>query len=263
MRKSTGLLLNLLVCVAILSCGKESVKPDEVNLESYFNLQPGKYNIYQLDSIVKATFNDTAFTEHSYQAKDLVDTIITDNLGRKSWRILRYLRPLNSNDDNAWTSSDTYFITATRENVEVVENNLRYLKLILPLNENTFWKGNTHINTTPGGPLDYLDAWEYNYTNIDGPFTPLESSYDSTITVLEADQGAGFLDDNTPLNVDQNGYRIYSEEVYAKNIGLIYKYLNFWTFDARTTDVNGNPSLPRPFGSRNGGGIRLRLISHN
>lgn len=262
MKKSLRLLFTILGTGFLFSCGKESANPDMESPEDYFNLQPGKYIVYQLDSIVKVPFNDTAFTTNSYQAKDVVDAAITDNMGRPSWRVFRYLRPLNSTSESDWQSIDTYMITPTRNVVEVVENNLRFQKLILPINENTVWKGNTYINTTPGGPLDQYDAWEYSYQQIGSSFTPFDTPVDSTLTVLQADEGLGVVDEK-PFSVDQDAFRVYSVEVYAKNIGLIYKYFNYWDFQARTVNSNGNPVPPHPYGNKIGGGIRLRMISHN
>jgi hypothetical protein len=263
MQKSIFTGLVFLGWMAISSCGKETVSLQEGTIEAYTNLHTGKYIIYQLDSLVKVPFNDTAFITRSYQAKDVVDTIITDNLGRPSWRVFRYLRPVDSNDESAWQPSDTYFITVTRAELEWVENNLRYKKLIYPIKENALWLGNKFINTTPGGPLDFLDAWEYTYTQVGGSFAPFETAIDSTITILQTDQNSGFADDQTPLNQDEPGYRIYSVEVYAKNIGLIYKKLVHFNFKARTVNGAGVPVPPFPDGNKDGGGVTLRMISHN
>ncbi|MBZ5859183.1 hypothetical protein [Flavihumibacter profundi] len=257
MQKSIGFFLVVLVLMGMSSCGKESVTMEDGTLEAYFNLQPGKYTIYQLDSLVKVPLNDTAFTTRSYQAKDLVDTLITDNLGHPSWRIFRYLRPLDSNNESDWEPSDTYYITLSRSDVEVVENNLRFQKMIYPIKENVYWYGNTHINTTPGGPLDYLDAWEYSYSQVGGSYAPFETPVENTVTVLQTDIGSGFADNYNPIDIDQDAYRTYSVEVYAKNIGLIYKNLVYWNYLART------PGPPYPYGYKNGGGITLRMISHN
>lgn len=263
MQKSIRCCFILLGWMVISSCGKESVELEDGTLESYVNLQPGKFIIYQLDSLVKIPFNDTAYTTRSYQAKDIVDTLITDNLGRPSWRVFRYLRPLDITSESAWVPSDTYFITATTSSIEVVENNLRFLKMVYPISEATYWMGNKHINTTPGGPIDYLDAWEYNYSQVNGSYTPFETPVDSTVTIIQTDQNAGFADDYHPLDQDVPGYRIYSVEVYAKNIGLIYRYTTHLNYRARTLNDNGNPVPPYPNGSRDGNAITLRMISHN
>ncbi|HEY8396995.1 MAG TPA: hypothetical protein VIK80_03575 [Flavihumibacter sp.] len=262
MRKSIGSCL-LIAGIAILaSCGKETKEPDFLEPVEYMALEPGKTLIYQLDSIVKRDFDDVNFDTLSYQAKDVVDSEITDNLGRKSWRVYRYLRPLESTDESAWQPDMTYMITPLRTGVEVIEHNLRFQKLAFPVSLNTVWRGNSHINTTPGGPLDYLDAWQYSYTDIGGSFSPFDTPYDNTITILQADEALGVMDEK-PESPDLDAYRTYAVEVYAKGIGLIYKELRYWVFSARTVDNNGTPTQPFPFGKTEGAGIRLRLISHN
>ena len=90
-----------------MSCGKETDTPDEALLTDYFSLAPGRQVIYQLDSIIKAPFQDTSFIVRSYEARDVVDAEITDNLGRKSWRVFRSLRPLGCTSESAWQESDT------------------------------------------------------------------------------------------------------------------------------------------------------------
>ncbi len=262
MRKTIGGWLLLAGIITLSSCGKESAPPDFEDVSGYLALEKGKTLIYQLDSIIKTPFNDTAFTTVSYQAKDVIDAEITDNLGRPGWRVYRFLRPLESTSENDWTPNMTYMITPLRKAVEVIENNLRFQKLVFPVDLNTTWRGNTHINTTPGGPLDYLDSWEYSYSSIGEPFSPFDTPYDSTITVVQADEALGVFDEK-PEDPDLDAYRTYSVEVYAKDLGLIYKELRYWTYSARTLDNFGNPAQPFPYGKTEGSGIRLRLISHN
>jgi hypothetical protein len=75
--------------------------------------------------------------------------------------------------------------------------------------------------------------------------------------------GAGFTDDYTPADIDSDAYRTYSVEVYAKNIGLIYKKLVYWTFTARSPLNENGLRKPYPIGFKDGGGVTFRMISHN
>lgn len=263
MQRPKAALLSLLVVLLITACGKESATISSERPTDYLNLVSGKYIIYQLDSLVKSPTNDTALITQSYQAKDLIDTIVTDNLGRPGWRVFRFLRPVDSNNEADWQPSDTYLITPTNATVELIENNLRYLKLIAPIEQGNSWLGNRYINTTPGGPIDYLQAWQYNYSETNHSFAPFDNTIDSCITILQSDDGESFADNYNPQSADLDGYRIYSIEVYAKNIGLIYKDLVYWNYEKRTVDGSGNPIAPHPTGNRTGGGIRLRMLSHN
>jgi len=253
----------ILTAIFMSGCGKETASVTTDRPADYLNLVSGKYIIYQLDSLVKSATNDTAFETHSYQAKDVMDTIVLDGTNRPSWRVYRYLRALNSTNEADWTASDTYLVTPTSANLEVVENNLRYLKLAAPLSTGETWMGNRYIAATPGSELEYLQAWQYSITDINNSFAPFETPIDSCITILQTDEGSGYADDRNPVSVDLDGYRTYSIEVYAKHIGLVYKNLVYWTFQKRSVDNAGNPSNPYPNGNKEGGGIRLRMISHN
>lgn len=241
----------LIVTATLLlsACGKESASPSYTTPESYFALEPGKTIVYQLDSTVKTPFTDTAFHVVSYQAKDVIDAPITDILGRPGWRVYRYLRPLNSTDENDWVPNMTYQITPLRNAVEVIEHNLRFQKLAFPISEDITWRGNRYINTTPGGPLDYYDSWQYRYSSINQPFDALENGFDSTITIVQTDEALGVID-GKPENAGLDAYYIYSVEVYAKNVGLIYKDFRHWKYS------------PFPGPNSQGEGIRLRLTDH-
>src|SRR5690349_3588101 len=123
-------LLALCAVLFVVQCNEkdnfQSAQPEE-----YLNLQTGSSITYILDSIVKLPLNDTGFTTRSYHAKDVVEGATTDNLNRPSWRVVRYLKDSASSNEADWKPVDTYIITATRESVEVMENNLRFLKLKL------------------------------------------------------------------------------------------------------------------------------------
>ena len=83
----------------LASCSDKIENFQTENIQDYtLTLEPGKYIIYRLDSLVFTNFGRTEEV-HKYQLKDVVDAKITDNLGRPSYRIFRYLR------DTAGTTS--------------------------------------------------------------------------------------------------------------------------------------------------------------
>ena len=75
----------------ITSCEKETEEFKTEAIADYLPLAVGKYITYRLDSTV---FTNLGRNEeiHSYQVKHMVDAQIADNLGRPSYRIIRYLR---------------------------------------------------------------------------------------------------------------------------------------------------------------------------
>ena len=220
---------------------------------AYMNLAVGKYVTYRLDSLYYVNFGQKDTTV-KYQAKDVVDAAITDNLGRPSWRIVRYLNDTAAS--GTWTPDITYLVTVSTNTLEVVENNLRFLKLKAPVLDDYTWKGNSYINTqAPANPNNepdytYFDNWDYTYANLGQPFTPFTTPVANTITVNQRDETLG-----TVNNVDAYSERNFSVEVYGKGIGLIYKNFVHWVFQPRTSTY--------PTGYYDGYGITLRMIDHN
>lgn len=247
------LFLALLALCAVLFAVQCSEKDNfqSAQLEEYLNLQTGSSITYILDSIVKIPLNDTGFVTHSYHAKDVIEGATTDNLDRPSWRVVRYLKDSASINEADWKPVDTYIITPTRESVEVTENNLRYLKLKLPVRDGFTWKGNSYIDSySINSPVRFLYDWDYTYENTGSAFTPMNTPVENTITVTQRDEFLG-----VPNNPDSYGERTFSREVYGKGIGMIYKEFLHWIFQPRS------PTYPH--GYKEGYGIRLRMISHN
>jgi hypothetical protein len=256
-RYFTNLLLFSLIMMG-MQCTKKNIDLQSDALADYMNLQPGKYIMYRLDSLVKLPFHDTAFTTRSYQIKDVVDKQITDNMGRPSWRIYRYIRDINSNLEEDWRSSMTYLVTPTRETIEVVENNLRFQKLNLPIREFFSWSGNKFLDNSDPYGSEYgfnndntMGGWEYYYESVGQQESVANRTYDDVITIKHVDE-----EQNFPVtNPSDFGRKDYSVEKYAKNIGLIYKELTMLEYQAANNVY--------PQGSKEGFSIRLQIVDHN
>lgn len=249
MRKSIFLAGFVLTALLFGACNKKDIFPT-VKLENIMQLQVGKYIIYKLDSMNYVNFNRTlAITK--YQAKDIVDAAITDNLGRPSWRVIRYLRDSASTSEADWKQNITYMITVLSNSVQVVEENQRYIKLVQPLREGFTWRGNAYINPESFDASFSIDDWDYTYANVYSPFVFDDArTIDSTITVNQREEVLG--DTSNPA-----GYSVqnFSKEVYGNNIGLIYKEL----FHSEYQPGDGSLTESYYFGY----GIRLRMIDHN
>ncbi|HYC29157.1 MAG TPA: hypothetical protein VEB42_10075 [Chitinophagaceae bacterium] len=243
--------LTLLAAIVLVfsQCNKKDELTSEP-VEDYMNLQVGKYIIYRLDSM-KFVNLDTA--KASYQAKDEIDGTLTDNLGRPSFRVVRYLRDLAGTQP--WKESMTYMITVDKSNkgtIEVTENNFRYVKLQQPINEGFSWKGNNYISlysSDPDWDYRFLDDWDYFYENVGQSYTTLSGNVENTLTVNQRDEELGYPDD--PLGYSE---RNFAYEVYGKGIGLIYKDFLHMQYQPAT---GGNPAY------RLGFSIKLNMISHN
>jgi hypothetical protein len=239
----------------LASCSKSSETLTLGDIRSYNLQQPGKYIIYQLDSLVFINFGKKD-TTISYQIKDSVAAQITDNLGRTAFRIMRFIRKTAA---NAWTPTNTFMTVPTDNTIEFVENNLRFIKLKQPLRDGFSWKGNAYIDTrSSGSPYAFLDDWDYFYQNMNAKITLGSLTVDSTITVNQADTTYGNRND-----IDTYSERNYGLEHYAKGIGLVYRKLEYWEYQPPPPPPPGVPLDPARRGTRTGYGITLTMLSHN
>ncbi|MFM6923925.1 MAG: hypothetical protein ACKOU7_00355, partial [Ferruginibacter sp.] len=85
------LLMTILTVLAFTSCKKSTEVLDVPSVNDYSPFVVGKYITYALDSTVLINFG-TKDTVIKYQVKHQVDALITDNLGRPAYRIIRYIR---------------------------------------------------------------------------------------------------------------------------------------------------------------------------
>ena len=191
--KTTALLL--LTAIIFFSCKREVEDFKVPNLPSdYLPLQEGKYITYRLDSTIFTNLGSV--TEiHSYQEKQLVDAPFTDNLNRISYRIYRFLR--NADGSGPWQSAGSYYITVDSNKVEVVENNLRFLKLYFPLRTDFTWKGNQYLPSDPYGTYSYhsdISFWQYQYDNLNDTVRANGTTYTGVVAVKGIDEAYNVAD---------------------------------------------------------------------
>lgn len=251
---------NLIPCLAALalifsltSCEKKTEEFKSEPIADYIPLTVGKYIIYRLDSTVFMNFGSVQEV-HKYQVKHVVDAQVPDNLGRPSYRILRYLR--DSAGTQPWVENGTYFITNLSDQVEVIEDNLRYIKLHLPLKINTDWKGNKYLSDDPFLSLysfnndDDMNDWDYNIEAFDASQSIGGQTVNDVYTVFQIDESF-----NAPVtDTRQVGSRTFAQEQYAKNIGLVSRDLILWEFQPAR---NSQPAYYTGFG------IKMWMINHN
>lgn len=238
-------LLASLCTILIASCKKDG-SANVIDSKDYYPVAQGKIWIYRLDSTTIPAFG-TSLIMRSYHLKDSMGAPFLDNTGRESWPVYRFIT--DTLEQGPWRSLASYYVTPTDKSVEVMdENNLRFIKLVSPVRETYSWPGNQYIDTRSAYTLyQYLDGWNYTYAGVDSPYTTLAGVIDSSVTVFQRDETSP----EGPFNPDFYQQRNYSVEVYAKNIGLIYKDFLHWTWQ---------PTPPPPRYEDGSYGIILNLI---
>jgi hypothetical protein len=238
-------------------CKKNFNTPKPAVASFFIPLQVGKEITYRLDSLTYYYYGQLD-TITSYLAMDSVETVTTDNQGRVSYLVTRYIT--DTAGINPWAPSETYMVTPTFSDVEMVENNLRFVKLVYPVTANFSWGGNDYLPYNPY--QDYftfsydshidLAAWTYDYEQVNSPFSVLGQVYDSTATVLSDSNylNVPIADPAVPASV------AYWTETYARNIGLIYRHTAMWEYQPPTQ--NGTQ-----LGYKIGFEVTLSIINHN
>ena len=249
----TARLLALFSFLAFFSCKKETETFQTEALSDYLPVQTGKYITYRVDSTLFTSFG-TVTVVHSYQEKHVVDQMTTDNNGRPSYRVFRYIR--DTAGTGAWQPSGSYYIISGTASIEVVENNLRFLKLAVPIKQDNSWKGNRYLPSDPYGPAytfsndDNMADWDYTYANTDETLTLNGKTIPNVLTVQQADESV-----NAPVTQPSAyGYINYAVDKYAKGLGLVYEELTMWEYQPNT---GGNG------GYKTGFGVKRSMIDHN
>ena len=188
---SSAILLYFILSLLFFSCVKKTEEFQSALLNEYIPLQTGKYIVYRIDSTVYINFG-TITQIHSYQEKHIVDAEITDNLGRPSFRIFRYLR--DSAGTEQWNPVGTYFITPLSKQVELIEDNLRIIKLHLPLKKDFKWKGNSYLTSDAYFPIytfnndDFMPFWDFVITRMNETISLNNKNITDVMTISEADE---------------------------------------------------------------------------
>lgn len=256
-----NLLFSVLAALLLFSCKKKTEEFQAEPLSDYQPLQPGKYITYRLDSTVFTNFGSVTVTRY-FQEKHIVDAQLTDALGRPSYRILRYTR--DTAGTQPWVAAGTYFITPTNTTVEVIEDNLRFLKLTLPVKQDNTWKGNRYLpydayNTLFGSNFINnvgMADWDYTYDAVGETEVIKGHTYNDVITITGINESGNANPSNYTV-IDPTGIAFVSilQEKYAKGLGLISQDYVLWSYQP--------PNGSAVQGVKVGFGIRRLIIDHN
>lgn len=250
----TRLSLLAITVSVFFSCNKKEIFQTEA-LSDYIPTVVGKYITYRIDSTVFTDFGRTTKI-HKYQVKHVIDALI-DTLGNPSYRIYRYIR--DTAGLQAWTpvTGGTYYITALPNQIELIEDNLRFIKLHLPIRDGYSWKGNKYLPLDPYHDLytfsndDNMEDWDYYFDGGSSTFSYSGINYSNVYSIEEADESY-----NVPITVPTAyAAKTRAVEKYSKTIGLVYKEFEMWEYQ------------PNPGGSggpyKTGFGIKMWMIDHN
>lgn len=238
------LCLAIMVSIAFFSCTKKKDDSYRENPSAgYYPLSLGKYVEYEVDSILWDDFQCVKSLHH-YQTRYTVGDTFRDGENRLTYRIDILIR---KRDTLSWNAHRVIFATPTDTRLELVEGNLRYIKLVYPIRDSITWKGNSLI---PALDQDYryLQDWTYRYSGFTGQFNDGYTYFDNTVTVSHIDE-----QQNDPETMpDSYSYKTFSKEVYGFNVGLVYREMTHWIYDPSQNNR-----------CRKGYSVIMRAVGHN
>ena len=164
---------------------------------AFYPLSTGDYREYKVRQINYSILaNPDTIT---YFLKEETGDSYINQTGTTTFTLNRYKR---SNDTLAWEIDSVWTVIKSQTNIVVRENNIPYTKLIFPVLDQKQWDGNA---------FNIYEEELYTYEATYHPFIIGNKEYKPTLKVIQA---------NNPDSIVMKDIR---SEIYAENIGLIYK----------------------------------------
>ena len=197
-------LIFLIVLTLCLSCKNNTDSIPELTGKDYFPTDSGRYWIYNIHEI---KYNSDT-TDTTYQRKDLIFNSF-EFQNTTIYQLYRFYKASNVVDWPMQPNS-VWSFTTNQNQITLKESNVDFVRLVFPLSNGETWNGNSK-NTSLRD--------DYTISNFNKPYSINAFYFPETATVIEEHS----------LNLVSKDYR---NRIYAKNIGLIYKYyeqINFKT----------------------------------
>jgi hypothetical protein len=197
--KKIGLLRNLskyLLFALILSACGDDDKIVKLSDEDYFPLRTGFYQIY---SVQKTVYEELESPQtYSYELRtEVVDSFLN---AQNTYTYVIYMST-RQNENSGWQFETSWSARVNPYNAISTEGNVSYVRISFPPSNNSVWDGNS---------VNSLEADEYVIKNARKPYDLMGTTYPDCIRIVQEDE----------VN---NLFRDQREEVYARNVGLIYK----------------------------------------
>jgi hypothetical protein len=209
----------LSIAIVFAACGDRVTiesSLDEIIAEQqqYFPLTIGQVIEYQCDSIVydfAATGGTIRDTSTTFIREAITDTLRTPS-GELSWIVERSER---NHPDSSWVVRRIWSATVSNQYAARTEENLRFMRLVFPMDKRSEWNGNLWIEASreieiAGERVRPFADWQYEVDSIDVSQRVGAFEFDSVLVITEVDQ----------TNVIE---RRLSRSRYAKGVGLVSK----------------------------------------
>ncbi len=235
-----------LTALLFSSCKKDNdntVAPEN-QVSDYYPVNLGHYVEYNVDSTYWDDFLALKTVKKMQMRYTVVDTF-TDLARNPSYRVEVLVR---KNDTSQWQPESVFSVTKKPSSVEVVQNNLRFIKLQFPVTNGNSWQGNQYISTFDQ-ELQYFRDWTYKFSDVGKPYDADGVVFQNTATVNQIDETV-----NDPeLQPEAYATRNFGKEIYGKGAGLLYREAIHWVYDPGVGVRK----------ARKGYGVRMSAYKHN
>ena len=184
----------ILLFLIIISC-KPITYTNEDYYSKYFPVELNQEKEFFVTNINHSSFGKDTVT---YYLKEVISEKFLDLEGDSAYRIERFWK--TDSIDN-YEIKDIWVANKSLNTAQIVEENIRFTKLIFPFDVNVAWDGNAFNNQ---------QYQEYRVESLNIPYVFNELSFDSSITVIQ----------NYKSNLLEYEN---AKEIYVIGLGLVYK----------------------------------------
>lgn len=187
------------------SCG-DTVTP--ISSSDYFPLKVGTQWIYSIEesTIQRNLCADDGLINSSYELKVIITKSYVNTEGGISYLFERSKRTLST---EPWIPTGTWTAQLIGNKLIVNESNVLFVKLLFPVAEGVTWNGNEYNTQIQ---LNNLNVDSYEMEAVNKPYSLSQLiTYPKSVTVIQ---------NNEENNILRKDVR---KEVYALNVGLVYK----------------------------------------
>jgi len=191
------------IAIFFLSGCSDDLEPDLSDYQ-YFPIEKGLYALYTVE---RKTYGVSDSSHTFYYLKEVVgDTFRAGD--ELKYRVERYTKnnlsdPWPSQPDSVWSEFNS------KNNITRVENNIRFIKMTFPLENDKTWDGNAE--NTLGQELYRVKDFKRTFY-VDTMYFP------NSVKIVQSDYE----------NLIEKNYKV---EYYAKHVGLIYKEKRIYEYD--------------------------------
>ncbi|GIV35842.1 MAG: hypothetical protein KatS3mg032_0221 [Cyclobacteriaceae bacterium] len=183
-------------------CRQEELPAPQVN---YFPLETGTFWEYRVEEVTYSPF--AAPSANSYLLRTVVVDSTRSSAGDYIYILHRFSRP---DANSTWQFLNTWSARLYNGYALITEGNTTYVKLAFPVYVNRTWNGNL---------FNSLDEDSYRITR--------QIAGEELSTGLRVNDIAEVEQENVTNNLT---YRDVRKEWYARNMGLVYKESEVWTY---------------------------------